>query len=103
LLRRREGEIAEGRIPGVLFERVTFDELADDFLINYRRAGRKSIRRAEQLVKHLRGHFQGGKASQIDTPKVQRYIEARLAEGAANGTLNRELAVLKRMLNLGVR
>ena len=31
LLDRREGEIAEGRIPGIRFDKVTFDELASDF------------------------------------------------------------------------
>jgi integrase len=31
----------------------------------------------------------------------QQYVEKRIKEGAANATINRELAALKRMLNLG--
>ena len=39
----------------------------------------------------------------ITTPRVQSYIEARMSEGAANATINRELSALKRMLNLGAK
>jgi integrase len=38
---------------------------------------------------------------EITTPRIEAYIEGRLSEGAANGTINRELAALKRMLKLG--
>jgi len=37
----------------------------------------------------------------ISTPMINQYIEKRLAAGAANATVNRELAGLKRMLNMG--
>ncbi len=32
LLKKREGEIAHGKLPGVYFDRVRFDELAADFI-----------------------------------------------------------------------
>lgn len=32
LLKKREGEISEGKLPGVYFDRVTFKELAKDLL-----------------------------------------------------------------------
>jgi integrase len=38
---------------------------------------------------------------EITTPRIEAYIEGRLAEGAANATINRELSALKRMLKLG--
>ena len=31
LLRVREGEISQGKLPGVYFDKVFFDELAEDF------------------------------------------------------------------------
>ena len=31
LLKRREGEIAEGKVPGVYFDKVKFEDLAKDF------------------------------------------------------------------------
>jgi hypothetical protein len=36
LLARREGPIAEGKVPFFRFDKVTFKELADDLLREYR-------------------------------------------------------------------
>jgi len=135
LLKRREGEISQGKLPGIYFDRVRFDELAQDFLIDYRINGKKSLSRAERSVRHLGEHFAGFRVTQITTPRVQAFIEERstwtcglcketfltseiedakqpmcpycgseeLVKGASNGTINRELAALKRMLNLGAQ
>ena len=53
LLKNREGEISEGKIPGIYFDRVRFDELAEDFLSDYRINQRKSLVRAERSIEHL--------------------------------------------------
>jgi integrase len=103
LLKKREGEISEGKLPGVYFERVKFDELADDFVINYRLNQKKSLYRAENSVKHLKKTFEGVRVPNITSPKITEYIELRISEGAANGTINRELSALKRAMNLGAR
>ena len=103
LLKKREGEIAEGKLPGIYFDRVRFDELTEDFLSEYRVNQRKSLVRAQRSVRQLKKYFEGFKVSQITTPKIQDYIETRLNEGAANATINRESAALKRMLNMGAR
>ena len=50
LLKRREGEIANGKLPGVYFDRVRFDELAADFLSDYRINAKRSLVRAERSV-----------------------------------------------------
>jgi len=102
-LDRREGEIAQGKIPGILFDRVTFDELAEDFLRDYRINQKKSLNRAKKSVDHLKKVFEQNYVPEITTPKINIYIEQRLNAGAANATINRELAALKRMLNLGIR
>ncbi|HRR42291.1 MAG TPA: tyrosine-type recombinase/integrase, partial [Syntrophales bacterium] len=103
LLKKREGEIADGKLPGVYFDRIRFDELAEDFLADYRINQKKSTARAERCIKHLKREFEGARATDITTPRIQAYIEKRLAEGAENATVNRELAALKRLLNLGAR
>ena len=103
LLKRREGEISEGKLPGIYFDRVKFDELAEDFLTDYRINQKKSLVRAERSTGHLKEYFEGFKVSQITTPHIQSYIETRQGEGAANATINRELSALKRMLNMGAR
>ena len=103
LLKKREGEIANGKLPGVYFEKVRFDELAENFLADYRINQKKSLVRAERCIGHLKRDFEGARATEITTPRIQAYIEKRLSEGAENATVNRELAALKRLLNLGAR
>lgn len=103
LLKRREGEISEGKLPGVYFDRVRFDELAEGFLRDYRINEKKSLLRAEHSLEHLKKQFEGMRVPDITTPRIQAYIENRLDEKAANATINRELAALKRMLHLGAQ
>ena len=47
--------------------------------------------------------FIGYKVPQINTPRIKAYIEDRINEDAANATVNRELAALKRILNIAAR
>ena len=103
LLKTREGEIAAGMIPGIYFDKVRFDELAEDYLTDYKVNGRKSLWRAEISVNHLKANFEGMRATDITTARVKEYVAARLEEGAENGTINRELAALKRMFSLGAK
>jgi len=103
LLKRREGEISQGKIPGIVFDRIRFDDLVKDFLADYKVNEKKSLTRAERSVSHLKEAFEGMKVTNISTPLINNYIEQRQDEGAANGTINRELAALKRIMNLGAR
>ncbi|HUV51319.1 MAG TPA: site-specific integrase [Anaerolineae bacterium] len=103
LLKRREGEIAQGKIPGVVFDKVRFKDLVEGFLADYRINEKKSLVRAERSVKHLNKAFDGMRVTNINSPAINRYIEKRLEEGAANATINRELAALKRIFNLAAR
>jgi integrase len=104
LLKKREGEISEGKQPGIYYDKILYDELAEDFVTDYRINAKRSLARAKRSVKlHLDPFFHGMKAPNVTTTRVKRYIEKRQQEGAANATINRELAALKRMFNLGAR
>jgi integrase len=128
LLKRREGEISQGKLPGIYFDKVRFDELAEDFLTDYRINQKKSLERAGNSVNRLKEIFEGMRIVDITTPRIQAYIEGRmkwtcnncnegfraqdccphcgskdLSPGATNATINRELAAFKRMLNLGAQ
>lgn len=102
-LKIREGEISQGKIPGICFDRVSFNDLVDDYLTDYRLNDRKTQKRAERCAGYLRGEFGTLKASEVDTSKIQQYMERRLSEGCANATVNRELAAIKRIFNLATR
>lgn len=102
-LKFREGEISQGKISGIHFDKVRFNDLADDFLSDYRINEKKSLNRAELSVRQLKTFFDGFRVPEITTPRIQRYIEKRLEEGKLNATVNRELSALKRILNLGLR
>ena len=78
LLKKREGEISEGKLPGIYFDRVKFDDLADELLMEYRINQRKSLDRVQKSVEHLMGAFKGMRVTQLTTPKIQAYIEQRL-------------------------
>jgi len=100
LLKLREGQIAENRFSGLQVQRIRFDELSQDFLNDYRVNNKKSIQRAEMSLKHLETFFKGVKAIDITTDRINTYILQRRGKEAENGTINRELAALKRMFNL---
>lgn len=84
-------------------EQVTFNELAKDLETEYRIEGRKSIQRLGISITHLKKVFDNMRAMEINTARVKRYIDLRQNEGAKNGTINRELRGLSRMLNLGAQ
>ena len=103
LLERREGEIAQGKMPGSYFDKVTFKELAQGLILDYEDNNRKSTERVKIGVAHLARFFGEMKATEINTPAIQSYKKLRKTAGASNATVNRELAALKRMFNLAAR
>ena len=100
LLKKREGEIVENRFFGLRAQKIRYEEIAEDFLNDYKVNKKKSLERAEMSLKHLKGYFEGMKAIDISTDRIRAYILERREKGAENGTINRELAALKRMFRL---
>lgn len=103
LLKKREGEILEGKLPGIYFDKVLYDELSRDLEIDYELNGRKSLDRIKISLSHLKDSFEGIRVVNISTPKIKAYIDKRISEKAAHATINRELSALKRMLTIGAR
>jgi len=100
ILRKREGVIADGRLPALQAEKTRFEDLKRLYVQDYEINGKKSLRRAKQLSAHLAEEFQGIRASEITSQRVQDYISHRLKDSISNATINRELAALKRMFRL---
>jgi len=103
LLKKREGEISEGKLPGIYFDKILYDELAKDIVTDYEINGRKSLGRLQNSLDHLNPEFTGVRIVNISTSRIKRYMDKRITEEATNGTINRELSALKRMLVIGSR
>jgi integrase len=103
LLKLREGEITQGKIPALRVAKIRFDELAEGLITDYKVNGRKSLERAKRSVNRLKKFFEGIRIVDITTDQVNVYVAERLEEGASNASINRELSALKRMFSLGAK
>ncbi len=103
LLKKRVGEMGQGRLIGPSEERLTFEDLASMLLTDYEVNGKRSLESAKLSIKHLREFFGSERAIDITLDRVRSYVRERQREGAANGSINRELAALKRAFTLATR
>jgi integrase len=100
LLKRRIGEAAQGRPIGHDIEKTTFGDLAKILLDDYKANGRQSTRRAKSATQNLRRFFADSRAMDITEDRLNAYVVFRQEEKAANATINREFAALKRAFRL---
>jgi integrase len=104
LLKIREGDIARGNLPVVMFDKVKLTELLDDLILDYKINLRKSVKRAEQSCHHLVDYFgKNAKCNSISTDNLKSYIQYRMEKGAERATINRELAALKKAFSLATQ
>lgn len=82
-------------------EKIAIDELATDYLNDYRLNHRRSIDQAERYVERILKVFSGRRAASLNAAEVKEYILLREKDGAAPATINRDLSALIRMFTLG--
>jgi len=84
-------------------EKVTFDELAKDYLELHSKLNKKPrvAKRDEGLIKNLSVDFSGKYLNEITPLMIERYKERRSRERKP-ATVNRELACLKHMFNKAI-
>ena len=91
-------------MPGVYFDRVRFEELEQDYLTYYQEERKgKALWRVEISMNHLKTHFAGMRATDMNTATVRTYIAARRKDEVSDSTINREIALLRAMLRLGMK
>jgi integrase len=100
-LKEREGRAATGKPIIPRADRIRYDEVAKDLEDYYTATGKRDLREARFRLAHLKQFFGGYRAAAIGPSEITRYVVQRQAAEAANGTINRELATLSRMLRLG--
>ena len=102
LLNKRKAEVATGRYAPDADE-VTFDDLARIIEEDYVLQGRRSLKRLQLSLRHLRDHFGDDRAVRITADRLTAYANARREEGAALASISAELAALRRAFNHAVR
>jgi integrase len=119
LLDKRTGAAADGRPTSPHTEKVTVDELLTD-LENEYEANARGVARLRYSLAHVRPAFGLRRAGLVSTADINAYIVARQHQRcppscssspcrsrshapAANGTINRELAALKRAYALATQ
>ncbi len=81
--------------------KVRVGDLHEMLMRDYRINGRKSMGKVDRQWKnHLQGYFGNMLAGQVTTDVIERYVDSRLAAGAAVASVNRETAALKTMFRL---
>lgn len=101
-LKRKLGEVAAGRFIGP--ERVRMAQLFDAVVEDYQQNGKRSLSDVKfRLRLHLLPAFGHLRAAEFGSSHVRRYIEQRQRAQAANATINRELAILRRAFTLAAQ
>ena len=97
----RKTEIYEGRyFPH--HHGPTVETLKDGIVENYR-LNNQNLEPVETSWKRLEPVFANMRAESVTTDKMNRYISDLAAQGYANGSINRDMAILKRMFRLAAR
>ena len=101
-LNKLKAEISSGKPVGRDIDRTTFKDLVELLRTDYVANGKRSLRRVEIGLKHLVPFFGDYKARDISSATAEVYKQRRLGEPhTSNASVNRELAALRRALNLG--
>jgi len=100
-LQKKMGQRAEDRLV-VGADKVTFEELIAGVENDYKANGRKSLDKVGFRSKHLARSFAGRKARDITSAEILAFVARHQHEGASNGEINRELAVLRRAFTLAI-
>jgi integrase len=106
---RRHGIVSLHKQPAVDVRKIKYEQMRDALLADYKMNGMRSLRVDKEgkpvlfSVKRMDTFFAGKKASQITPDEIRRFVLQLQSEEAANATINRSLAALKRMFKLAIK
>lgn len=95
-----EVTVAQGKLPGRDEERLRLTDARRAIVSDYEVNGKKTVTNVRTAFGHLEDHLGDCPILSITTGRLRRYIVDRQEEGAANATIRKETAALKRGLNL---
>jgi integrase len=101
-LKVRLGEIAAGK--DVAPRRATISDICNLVVADYKLRGlRDAVTLSWRIEAHIQKPLGSLLASRFTPHQVRQYVQMRRAEEAADATINRELAILRRGFNLALR
>jgi len=104
LLKRRLGEIVTGKFAGLEPERIKLRQLTGLVIEDYRENGKATFVDVQCRLKlHVLPELGEVRVADFGTQHVKRYVALRQKQEAANATINRELAIIKRAFSLGAK
>jgi integrase len=99
LLAIRQAQVLEGRLQLPRSKPPHFEEWSEQFL-REQVTHPSTKERYRFSVDQLWVHFKGARLSEITPELIEDFKQARLSSGVKSATVNRDLAVLRRMLTL---
>jgi integrase len=99
-LNQRLHQVATRTLVEPHIERTRVEDLAEPFFRDQRTNKRSTSHSQRRWNKHLKPFFEFTRAADVGTDKLAEYLDKRMNEGAKNATINREIAVLRRMFRL---
>jgi len=99
-LKDREGRVAVGQAVLPRADRVRYEEIARDLREHYQTTGARNLKEVETRLQHLDRFFKSRRVAALSQADATSYVLKRQSNGASNATINRELAILTRMLRL---
>ncbi len=108
LLRDRLGHVERGLAAGEM-KKLKYEDIRALLILDYRTRSVKMLERDKDGspyvwgFEHLDPFFKNRLVTTITTDFLYKFIEKRQKEGAANATINRNLSLLRKMMNLARR
>lgn len=99
-LKQKLAQIITGTFVAPEVERIRVDELFQPYIDDLRMQGKRTTHPQRRWKLHLEPFFGGLRAVSVGTDLLNRYVNSRSEEGAKPATINREMAVLRKMFRL---
>jgi integrase len=104
LLKIRLGQVANSEYRGPVANQVQVSALLNLVIADYEISKKRSIRDLKfRIEKNIRTKLGTIRAAVFGSAHADKYIQARREEKAADATINRELAIVRRAFSLGMR
>jgi len=102
LLKEVQDEYEKKYQPNKNKKKIKFNEFADMYVESYAKTNKRSWKTDDYYLRFMRKFFKKFCIHEISSLDIEKYRTERLKQGVKPSTVNRCLAILRKMLNLAV-